>query len=69
MESQPQNSEYRKNPENFHPCYRVKMENNIKGPLHLVSFKKMAPVPPLIFCHLHHWLAIDDIQTYISLRC
>ena len=25
MESQPQNPEFRVNPENFHPCYKLKL--------------------------------------------
>ena len=29
MESQPQNLEYRINPENFHPCYQYNSKKNI----------------------------------------
>ena len=28
MESQPQNLEFRNNPENFHPCYKQNMQIN-----------------------------------------
>ena len=41
MESQPQNPEFRINPENFHPCFRhgiflIKLKQNVFLPLTLV---------------------------------
>ena len=29
MESQPQNPEFRNNPENFPPCFQIRVENSV----------------------------------------
>ena len=41
MESQPQNPEFRINPENFHPCIQKTVV-----PYSFVSFRGGVPVPP-----------------------
>ena len=36
MESQPQNPEFRNNPENFHPCKSNLKKNHISQPKHML---------------------------------
>ena len=57
MESQPQNPEFRINPENFHPCMNSCMSFYQKGGWHIVfGVDPIGVGMPLLVCKISHEL-------------
>ena len=74
MKSQPQNPEFRTNPENFHPCFQtIKFGTVQNGPLYIFRGHRLKFRETFVFLFLKIYYIIiansadpDDIPPYVA---
>ena len=73
MESQPQNPEFKINPENFHPCFQtIKFGTVQKGPLYIFMGHRVMFPETFVFLFLKIYIIIansadpDEIPPYVE---